>query len=47
MEYCDGGSLEAIGKKIKEIGGVVGEKITGRLAEGVSCLLIIWHFISG
>ena len=36
MEYCDGGSLEAVGKKIKEIGGVVGEKITGRLAEGVS-----------
>jgi mitogen-activated protein kinase kinase len=36
MEYCNGGSLEAIGKKIKEIGGVVGEKITGRLAEGVS-----------
>lgn len=35
MEYCDGGSLEAVGKKIKEIGGVVGEKITGRLAEGV------------
>jgi len=35
MEYCDGGSLEAVGKKIKEIGGVVGEKITGRLAEGI------------
>lgn len=36
MEYCNGGSLEAVGKKIKEIGAVVGEKITGRLAEGVS-----------
>ena len=36
MEYCEGGSLEAIGKRIKEIGAVVGEKITGRLAEGVS-----------
>ena len=36
MEFCDGGSLEAIGKKIKEIGAVVGEKIAGRLAEGVS-----------
>jgi len=36
MEYCDGGSLEAVGKKLKEIGGVVGEKISGRLAEGVS-----------
>jgi hypothetical protein len=38
MEYCDGGSLEAIGKKIKEVGAVVGEKISGRLAEGVSLL---------
>lgn len=35
MEFCDGGSLEAVGKKIKEIGAVVGEKIAGRLAEGV------------
>lgn len=38
MEFCDGGSLEVVGKKIKEIGAVVGEKITGRLAEGVSSL---------
>ena len=36
MEFCEGGSLEAIGKKIKERGAVVGEKIAGRLAEGVS-----------
>jgi mitogen-activated protein kinase kinase len=35
MEYCDGGSLEAVGKKIKEVGAVVGEKIAGRIAEGV------------
>jgi hypothetical protein len=38
MEFCDGGSLEVVGKKIKEIGAVVGEKITGRLAEGVGFL---------
>ena len=38
MENCEGGSLEAIGKKIKESGRVVGEKIAGRLAEGVSRL---------
>jgi mitogen-activated protein kinase kinase len=38
MENCEGGSLEAIGKKIKERGAVVGEKIAGRLAEGVSRL---------
>jgi len=43
MEYCDGGSLETVGKKLKEIGGVVGEKISGRLAEGVSfSLCFIW-----
>lgn len=35
MECCEGGSLEAVGKKIKERGAVVGEKIAGRLAEGV------------
>ncbi|KAF4622557.1 hypothetical protein D9613_009375 [Agrocybe pediades] len=35
MEYCEGGSLEAIGKKIKEAGAVVGERIAGRVAEGV------------
>ncbi|EEB87253.1 hypothetical protein MPER_15478, partial [Moniliophthora perniciosa FA553] len=35
MEYCEGGSLEAIGKRIKERGAVVGEKIAGRIAQGV------------
>ncbi|CAA7264556.1 unnamed protein product [Cyclocybe aegerita] len=35
MEYCDGGSLEAIGKKMKEVGAVVGERTAGRIAEGV------------
>ena len=38
MEDCEGGSLEAVGKKITERGAVVGEKIAGRLAEGVSWL---------
>jgi len=35
MEFCEGGSLEGVGKRIKERGAVVGEKITGRLAEGI------------
>lgn len=35
MEYCEGGSLEAVGKRIREYGAVVGEKIAVRLAEGV------------
>lgn len=38
MEYGEGGSLEGVGKRIKERGAVVGEKIAGRLAEGVSTL---------
>jgi hypothetical protein len=36
MEFCEGGSLEAVGKRIKERGGIVGELIAGHIAEGVS-----------
>lgn len=36
MEFCEGGSLEAVGRRIKDRGAVVGEKIAGRIAEGVS-----------
>ncbi|KAJ7091156.1 kinase-like domain-containing protein [Mycena epipterygia] len=35
MEFCEGGSLEAVGRRIKERNAIVGEKIAGRLAEGV------------
>ena len=35
MEFCEGGSLESVGKRMREIGGRVGEKVAGRLAEGV------------
>jgi len=35
MEFCEGGSLEAVGRRIKERNAIVGEKIVGRLAEGV------------
>lgn len=40
MEFCEGGSLEAVGKRIKDRGAVVGEKIAGRLAEGVSSTVV-------
>ena len=43
MEDCEGGSLEAVGKKITERGAVVGEKIAGRLAEGVSWLFLFYY----
>ncbi|KAI0062900.1 kinase-like protein [Artomyces pyxidatus] len=35
MEVCDGKSLEAVGRRIKERGARVGEKVAGRLAEGI------------
>jgi mitogen-activated protein kinase kinase len=35
MEICEGRSLDAVGRQMKELGAVVGEKIYGRLAEGV------------
>lgn len=36
MEYCPGGSLEAVSQRIKERGARIGEGVAGRLAEGVS-----------
>ncbi|KAI0743542.1 kinase-like protein [Daedaleopsis nitida] len=35
MEFAEGGSLESVGKRMREIGGRVGEKVAGRLAEGI------------
>ncbi|KAH7929894.1 kinase-like protein [Leucogyrophana mollusca] len=35
IEYCPGGSLEAVGKRIQEVGARVGEGVAGRIAEGV------------
>jgi len=35
MELCEGRSLDAVGRQMKELVSVVGGKIYGRLAEGV------------
>ncbi|KZT43637.1 kinase-like protein [Sistotremastrum suecicum HHB10207 ss-3] len=35
MELCEGGSLEAVGKRIRARGGRIGEPVVGRLAEGI------------
>ncbi|KAG6866728.1 hypothetical protein C0991_011387 [Blastosporella zonata] len=35
MDLCEGGSLESVGKRIKDRGAIVGEMIAGRVAEGV------------
>jgi hypothetical protein len=44
MEYCDGRSLESVGKKLKEVGAIMGEKTAGRIAEGVSHSLLSSSF---
>ena len=41
MEYCEGGSLDAIYKQIKRRKGRTGEKVLGKMAESVRCA-IIW-----
>ncbi|KAI0728131.1 kinase [Fomitopsis betulina] len=35
MEYCEGGSLESVGKRLKETDKRVTENVAGRLAEGI------------
>ena len=35
MEYCEGGSLDSIYKEVKKLGGRIGEKVLGKIAEGV------------
>ncbi|KAL4074180.1 kinase-like domain-containing protein [Scleroderma citrinum] len=43
MEFCAGGSLEAVSKRIKERGGRISERVTGRIAEGVLSGLAYLH----
>ncbi|KAK5165917.1 Protein kinase C signaling pathway involved MAPKK protein [Saxophila tyrrhenica] len=35
MEFCEGGSLDSIYREIREQGGRIGEKVLGKVAEGV------------
>ncbi|KAL2752874.1 hypothetical protein ACRALDRAFT_2044590 [Sodiomyces alcalophilus JCM 7366] len=35
MECCEGGSLDSIYKEVKKLGGRTGEKVLGKIAEGV------------
>lgn len=35
MEVCEGGSLDAVGKKVREMGRRISEKVAAKLAEGV------------
>ncbi|CAI4217856.1 unnamed protein product [Parascedosporium putredinis] len=35
MEFCEGGSLDSIYKEVKRLGGRTGEKVLGKVAEGI------------
>lgn len=35
MEFCEGGSLDSIYKEVKRLGGRTGEKVLGKIAQGV------------
>lgn len=35
MEYCEGGSLDGVYREIRKLGGRTGEKVLGKVAEGV------------
>lgn len=44
MEFCEGRSLDAVARRMNELGAVVGEKIYGRLAEGVRSTLTFHYY---
>ena len=35
MEFCEGGSLDSVYREVKRLGGRTGEKVLGKVAEGV------------
>lgn len=35
MEFCEGGSLDSVYREVKKLGGRSGEKVLGKVAEGV------------
>ena len=43
MDFCEGGSLDAIYKSVKTRGGRMGEKILGKVAEAVLNGLVYLH----
>jgi len=43
MEFCEGGSLDSIYKEVKRLGGRTGEKVLGKIAEGVLLGLTYLH----
>ena len=35
MEYCEGGSLDGVYREVRKLGGRTGEKVLGKVADGV------------
>jgi mitogen-activated protein kinase kinase len=35
MEFCEGGSLDSVYREVNKLGGRIGEKVLGKVAEGV------------
>ena len=35
MEFCEGGSLDGVYREVKKLGARIGEKVLGKVAEGV------------
>ncbi|TFK50682.1 kinase-like protein [Heliocybe sulcata] len=43
MEFCEGRSLEAVGKRLQQAGARVGEKVVGRFADSILQGLVYLH----
>lgn len=43
MEFCEGGSLDSVYREVKKLGGRTGEKVLGKVAEGVCNGLTYLH----
>ncbi|POS85191.1 kinase-like protein [Erysiphe pulchra] len=43
MEFCEGGSLDSIYREVKKLSGRIGEKVLGKIAEGVLSGLTYLH----
>ncbi|KAF7358078.1 MAP kinase kinase MKK2/SSP33 [Mycena venus] len=46
LEFCESGSLEAVGTRIKELNAAIGENIAGRLAEGLCAPILASYKVS-
>lgn len=43
MEYCEGGSMESVYKRVAEKGSTISEKVLGKISEAVLNGLVYLH----